>query len=909
MTWHDDLFNVISQCAPKNVSSQQKKHLYSDILDLLESIVIDQKRLFQDSVLRRLITQYEGITSPIDDRGSSLETLEKWNKLYNIIKTLAMCTDKNSMIQQLKMLNTVLSPIRSDNGSFIIPNNNIIESPYSNRRNSTIDLDSPSPIEKHANKNYSNRDSFESFENLEDRLSEIRSRSSRYTHISKTNGLVPSALEDYTETLRAFSDKYYPDLLSENELLKHMSYTLLGITTALFPIKNDTTIQIQIPTNVSNGDSAILHNIFEASILYQYLNNFLQKIQNFNHNSVAYNITPLKISLLSKLQSNLQTYMEFVNHDVVLARSLKEVYLLIYDKILELRFYKYVIDLVPTKHGDELLSFLKKLQNHGDKELEYWSNDLATAMQGLYETYLINWLTKGELDASFSSSLDFFIYYDNSAKKEEKTTLNSSLLMNTRHGGFIDLDRYKLNKNKIPFYLFSFSKSLSEKLGYKVYEIGKSLLYLLYYCEEFSWVNEFTRTFEQHFSKINIFVKQEEFISIIEKQYYSVIDYIHKVLEDKYYFMEVIKMLKDLLLMGNGNFISIVLRESQSFLNAEAQFLQSSALTNSLRISIQSSSLRHLLNKYDNNEIVNCVDARILESGHGSIGWDVFTLDFIIFKPLEIVIGADKKKNYLKIFNFLWKLKRVEFESLKWWETNNSIVRDFTKLRQAESNNNKPLIKDILSKFSKINCCRHIIFTFIEKVQSYLFLFFIEVEYSKFMNEYRLSINTKNRVGMNSNDTSFSEINNTDNILLPSGIGVPLNGLGDSLNMEELKELHENFIKSLVDHILLTNSNNNYVGKISGQFYSTSLTSMIKSILQFTKTYNILNETMYEIYLKFNLSSIDGLNSILSKFNNSLLQIAKDFKVFEEQKNVLLRDLRLDTNLPQTALELSNFLR
>ena len=50
----------------------------------------------------------------------------------------------------------------------------------------------------------------------------------------------------------------------------------------------------------------------------------------------------------------------------------------------------------------------------------------------------------------------------------------------------------------------------------------------------------------------------------------------------------------------------------------------------------------------------------MLEYSHGEIGWDVFTLEYKVDAPIDTVLDPEAMVKYLKLFNHLWKIKRVE---------------------------------------------------------------------------------------------------------------------------------------------------------------------------------------------------------------------------------------------------------
>jgi gamma-tubulin complex component 3 len=57
----------------------------------------------------------------------------------------------------------------------------------------------------------------------------------------------------------------------------------------------------------------------------------------------------------------------------------------------------------------------------------------------------------------------------------------------------------------------------------------------------------------------------------------------------------------------------------------------------------------------------------MLELSHGEIGWDVFTLEYKIDAPVDVIVTPFGSKQYLKVFNFLWRVKRVEFALGSTW--------------------------------------------------------------------------------------------------------------------------------------------------------------------------------------------------------------------------------------------------
>lgn len=88
-------------------------------------------------------------------------------------------------------------------------------------------------------------------------------------------------------------------------------------------------------------------------------------------------------------------------------------------------------------------------------------------------------------------------------------------------------------------------------------------------------------------------------------------------------------------------------------------------LTATLETAIRSSNAQR-----DPPDVLRRLDVRMTEYSHGEIGWDVFTLEYKVDSPVNTVLDADSMMNYLKMFNHLWKMKRIECAlSVAWMRT------------------------------------------------------------------------------------------------------------------------------------------------------------------------------------------------------------------------------------------------
>ena len=99
-------------------------------------------------------------------------------------------------------------------------------------------------------------------------------------------------------------------------------------------------------------------------------------------------------------------------------------------------------------------------------------------------------------------------------------------------------------------------------------------------------------------------------------------------------------------------------------------------MTATLETAIRQSSAQN-----DPPDVVRRLDARMLEYSHGEIGWDVFTLEYKVDAPIDTVLDSGAMVKYLKLFNHLWKIKRIESTLSKGWMRIAGGARTFLRLQ------------------------------------------------------------------------------------------------------------------------------------------------------------------------------------------------------------------------------------
>lgn len=688
----------------------------------------------------------------------------------------------------------------------------------------------------------------ESFETV-DRLSDRRSVYSLHygQGLNRNNNAVP---------MSKMVDPFYINTIPEDEILKSVFYTLLGTTSDMFPIKGNV---IQIPNNIPNSSSGVLHLIFEAGLLYMKISNQLEQNSNVH-------ISPMKKALITKITDYLFDYTRFVNSlsNMAEIRTLKGLYNKLYDSILQLRIYaKFMADFDYIR-GDEYLTRFHSFQTHGNLLIQKITKELSGSLITFYYDYMTKWLTLSKLESVFE---EFFIEY------------NATKL-------YIP---YQLNKTKVPDFI-------PKDTAYQIFIIGKTYIYLTQFCNELQWANHFSQKYSKIYSTLSHNQLFAPFFKIIQEQYDEIVKYTWDVLLKKQYFKETVDMLKNVLLMGRNDLIDSIIKNANSLLDEQSSSLTAYAYTRILSDAVKQSSLRNYYNRHDNNLLINRLDSRVLDLGQNLPGWDVFTLEYDIPEVLAVTLNVNRsngRKEYLRIFNFLWRFKKIDHicnsEMLKTKE----MVHSFRNLKSHNS-----MVRDILNKLSKMSVLRSQLQQFNTKIESFYFQFIIDNAFKHL--EHDLQLDKISQKGSeeelltlpNGLQTLQEPLKPMVDIFSTSGIQNPSFHTHSQpiLNIEEIDTIHNKFLNDILSHPLLSSK---VLANYSGKAYPTSLIEIMQLIKDFILNFSKLHEISHELFIQISLqSSFEELVDKLEQFNEISLSMVHCFKRFKHQTHVFIRDLR-----------------
>lgn len=307
--------------------------------------------------------------------------------------------------------------------------------------------------------------------------------------------------------------------------------------------------------------------------------------------------------------------------------------------------------------GGQILSLIHSHTYNGDEFVAKFAARLLPQVAEPLFDILSKWTLSGQL---IDPHFEFFI------RKGVPPTTTTPATKSTGSSGsnekFMWDGTFFLDYDYVPEYI-------SREVAEQIFQIGKTLHFICVACDDREWVDQ--RKALSHLDP-SILYSPDMLRSEVATAYAQVINHLNHILRTKFHLDAHLRGLKDYLLLGKGDFVQLLVESVAPILEKPAIQLFRHHLTATLETAVRGSNAAH-----DHGDVLRALDARMLELGHGDIGWDVFTLDYRVEEPLNTVIWDHKSmKEYLRVFNFLWRIKRVSF-------TLNTVWRRLTVMDRA----------------------------------------------------------------------------------------------------------------------------------------------------------------------------------------------------------------------------------
>uniref|UniRef100_H3HB77 Uncharacterized protein n=1 Tax=Phytophthora ramorum TaxID=164328 RepID=H3HB77_PHYRM len=286
------------------------------------------------------------------------------------------------------------------------------------------------------------------------------------------------------------------------------------------------------------------------------------------------------------------------------------------DPLDKMRLMARLIDSVEGLRGGTLASGVHSHVLHGDPDVSQSVQHVLRRIAAPIFRMIKRWVFEGELEDVHG---EFFVVADPTVSDDQFWA-----------------KKYTLNLKMLPTFI-------SIELAKKILIIGKSINFIRQCCGNADWVMDAAQEtsvvgMETQDDGAN-FAELKHLETVIENVSNSTNEYLIRTLMEKYRLLDHCQALKRYLLLGQGDFIQYLMDLLGPELSKRGSQVHRHTLTNVLETALNASNAKFEVS---------------------DTGWDIFMLHYNLQAPLNSVIPASSMLQYQQIFNFLWRLKRVE---------------------------------------------------------------------------------------------------------------------------------------------------------------------------------------------------------------------------------------------------------
>ncbi|KAM1948261.1 hypothetical protein ACFX15_008472 [Malus domestica] len=380
------------------------------------------------------------------------------------------------------------------------------------------------------------------------------------------------------------------------------------------------------------------------------------------------------------------------------------------EPMVKMRLMAVLVDKCRVLRGGAMAGAIHLHAQHGDPLVhEFMGRLLRRVCSPLFEM-VRSWVLEGELEDVFA---EFFVV--GQPVKAESLW---------REG-------YMLHAGMLPSFI-------SQSLAQRILRTGKSINFLRVCCEDRGWADAATEAAADAATEAAAaagtttrrwglgYGETDALESLVDGAAKRVDKHLLDVIYNQYKFKEHCLAIKRYLLLGQGDFVQYLMDIVGPELSEPANTISSFQLAGLLETAIRASNAQ-----YDDRDILDRLKVKMMPHGTGDRGWDVFSLEYDARVPLDTVFTESVMIKYLRIFNFLWKLRRVEHALIGIWKTmkpNCITSRSFMKLPNAVK-------LQLLSTLRRYQVLWDEMNHFVSNLQYYIMFEVLEVSWSNFFNE------------------------------------------------------------------------------------------------------------------------------------------------------------------------------
>ena len=436
-------------------------------------------------------------------------------------------------------------------------------------------------------------------------------------------------------------------------------------------------------------------------------------------------------SFIYAVQKELDEYFKFISFCKKMNNSnkrgnklnLKKLFLWTLEPKEKLKWIATSCETTFNLKGAAIFSQIYSLNNYLGQN-SYLKNILNEVSKP-FLTFVTNWIKYGELEDHYK---EFFVEIIDGISDDDIWNL-----------------KYQLIAKNVP----NFMKR--EKI-IKIFEVGKCIHFMRNYCnEKFNLSNlkdnlnnlindnnkNLSNTKENKieldslnncYEFINYLFDNSGTETVLDKSLLNLvnenIDLIHKLINEeivklifnKFKFNSNLESINKYLLLGKGDMMQTLIESLFEELDKPANTILKHNLESCLENAIKASN-----SDIKDPENIKKLNVILLNASQGDIGWDIFCLEYNVQLPLKVIFSSKLLKDYLKIFLFFWKIKRIKYGQI------NHLWKKIKNINY-NSNKNNTSIKKLIRTSIIFN---QEIVHFITNLHNYFSLEVLETQFKK----------------------------------------------------------------------------------------------------------------------------------------------------------------------------------
>ncbi|CAH2073828.1 unnamed protein product [Thlaspi arvense] len=372
------------------------------------------------------------------------------------------------------------------------------------------------------------------------------------------------------------------------------------------------------------------------------------------------------------------------------------------EPMVKMRLMAVLVDKCKVLRGGAMAGAIHLHAQHGDPLVhEFMMSLLRCVCSPLFEM-VRSWVLEGELEDTFG---EFFV---------------------VGHPVKVDSlwrEGYKLHPGMLPSFI-------SPSLAQRILRTGKSINFLRVCCDDHGWADAASEAAAASGTTTRRgglgYGETDALEHLVTEAAKRIDKHLLDVLYKRYKFKEHCLAIKRYLLLGQGDFVQYLMDIVGPKLSEPANNISSFELAGFLETAIRASNAQ-----YDDRDMLDRLRVKMMPHGSGDRGWDVFSLEYEARVPLDTVFTESVLSKYLRVFNFLWKLKRVEHALIGVWKTmkpNCITSNSFVKLQTSVK-------LQLLSALRRCQVLWNEMNHFVTNFQYYIMFEVLEVSWSNFAKE------------------------------------------------------------------------------------------------------------------------------------------------------------------------------